>query len=392
MQSLKDIEVRGKRVLLRADMNVSIDPKNGQILSDFRICSALPTIRFLIDNGASVVLATHFGRPEGKKDPKYSVKFLIPVLEKLLEKKVHFASDCIGDEARGSAEKLKDGEVLLLENLRFHPGEEKNDEAFAKSLAKLADIYVNEAFSVCHRSHASVDAITKLLPSYAGLLLSREVEHLTRIKDHSESPFVLIVGGAKISDKIETIEALGKKADSILIGGALANTFLAAKGVPIGASLFQKEELDLAKMLMEKFCGKLWTPIDGAVWKCIGEKICVSEEVRNSNLLDLDPREKIYDLGSGTIEKYSLKLSHAKTVFWAGPMGFFEKKPFEKGTFAIIEAIVSGDAFSVAGGGETVTAVGWSGHMDDFSFVSSGGSAALEFVAGNRLPGLEALK
>ncbi|MBI4215545.1 MAG: phosphoglycerate kinase [Parcubacteria group bacterium] len=390
MRLLQGADVKNKKVFLRADLNVSVDKKTGRVASDFRIKAVLPTIQHLVQQGAKVILASHFGRPDGKRDKKYSLKLLVEPLGQLLGQSVKFVDDCVGDKATAEAARLKNGEVLLLENLRFYPEEERNDSGFAKLLADLADVYINDAFGVCHRAHASVQAVTKYLPSYAGLLIQKEVEYLDKARQNPEHPFILLVGGAKISDKLESLVNLGKLADKCLIGGALANTFLAANGVAIGASLYEREEKDTALKLMEDCCGRVVLPFDGVACKKAGDSWDL-KAVRETDFTDIQNDEAILDIGSKTIKKYAAILKSAKTIFWAGPMGLFEIPEFAKGTLGVIKAMVSSKALSVAGGGETVTILEQSGYLDKFSHVSTGGSASLEYVSGNPMPGLEAL-
>ncbi len=381
---------KGKNILLRADLNVSRERRTGRILSDYRIRETLPTIEYCLKKKARVLLCSHFGRPGGTKDPRFSLRFLQKRIQKLTGVTVSFVGDCVGPKVRWALEKkIAPGGILLLENLRFYKQEKKNDPDFSKELADLADYYVNDAFGVCHRSHASVEGITKFKRPYTGFLIQKEIKTLSKIKNQPKAPFILMIGGAKITDKIEIIESLGKKADHILIGGALANTFLKAKGMNLGASLFEPMELNLALEITRKFCEKIILPNDGQVARELRDGY--SKESRVTDLRDIKKKEAVLDIGPKTIVRFSGMVEKAKTVFFAGPMGYFEKPPFHKGSVGVIRAMAFSEAFCVAGGGETVTILEKSGYFDKMDHVSTGGGASLAFVSGKTLPGLKAL-
>ena len=382
----------GARVFYRVDYNV---PLEGSRISDAtRIEETLPTLRMLRERGAAVILASHLGRPKGTRNDKYSLR---PVLEKLAElsgTSVAWADDCVGPEAESKAAALAPGGLLLLENLRFHAGEEKNDATFAGHLRRIADYYVNDAFGACHRAHASIDALPRLFPTEqtaGGLLLARELEFLQKVTDISERPFVALMGGAKIAGKIEPLEALVKVADKVLIGGGMANTFLAARGVPMGGSLVDRDSMDVARRIMEgDFGAELVLP----------EDLVVADDLQNPTDIDWDAAvsdgytesEKAFDIGPATIRRYEAELKDAKLVFWNGPMGVFEKEEFAKGTLAMAKAVAETDAVTVVGGGESVEAIKASGYAGKISHISTGGGASLEFISGASLPGVEVLR
>ena len=382
--SIRDLDLKGKRVFIRVDFNVPLAPGGQEITSDKRIRAALPTIQYALEQGAGVVLASHLGRPKGKPNPEMSLKPVAKRLEELLGRPVKMAPDCVGPEVEAMLP--KPGEVLLLENLRFHPGEEKNDPEFAKQLAKLADVYVNDAFGTAHRAHASTVGMIKFMPkAAAGLLMQKELEYLGMATKNPPRPCVAILGGAKVSDKIEVIENLSKVVDKLLIGGAMAYTFLKAQGKPVGKSLVEDDKLDLAKSLLAKMGGKLVLPVDHVVVSEIkeGAPFEVVKEI---------PADKIgVDIGPETIQKYSEAIRGAKTVIWNGPMGVFEKKPFDKGTVALAKAVAESGATSVVGGGDSEKAIKSAGVADKISHISTGGGASLEFLSGIELPGVAAL-
>jgi phosphoglycerate kinase len=378
------------RVFYRVDYNVPLD---GTTITDAtRIEETLPTLRILREKGCPVVIASHLGRPKGEVKPKYS---LAPVREKLAEllgAEVRWAGDCISSEAQERAAALKGGEVLLLENLRFHAGEEENDAAFAQELRKLADVYLNDAFGACHRAHASIDALPRLFaPNQiaGGLLLAREIEFLQKVTNVSQRPFVALLGGAKIAGKIEPLEALVKLADTVLIGGGMANTFLAAKGKKMGKSLVDSDSIDVARRIesgTER--ADVLLPVDLVVADSL-DKPAIVETISQSDVPD---NLLALDIGPETIERYAAKIAGAKMVFWNGPMGVFEKEEFAKGTMAMAKAVAEAEAITVVGGGESVEAVKSSGYADRISHISTGGGASLEFIAGETLPGVEVLK
>ena len=380
IRTVDQLQIRGNRVFYRVDYNVPLD---GKTVSDAtRIEETLPTLRLLRERDASIVLASHLGRPKGQKSDKYS---LVPVRAKLAEligADVQFASDCVGAEAEEKALKLKSGQMLLLENLRFHAEEESNDRGFAGQLRKLADFYVNDAFGASHRAHASIDALPKLFPkdhTAGGLLLAKEIEFLQKITNISDRPFVALFGGAKIAGKIEPLEALVNTADTLLIGGGMANTFLAAKGVKMGASLVDNDSIAVAKRISS---AKVMLPVDVVLED--GSVVDVSKGLADG--------QKALDIGPKTIATFAAQLKKARTVFWNGPMGMFEKPEFAKGTMAMAKAVAEAEAITVVGGGESVEAVNESGYANRISHISTGGGASLEFISGAKLPGIEVLR
>jgi len=388
--SIRDLELKGKRVFVRVDFNVPMN-EAGEITDDTRVRASLPTIQWALERGARLVLASHFGRPKGKPNPKMSLRPVAARLSQLLSKPVGFAPDCIGPEVEKLVNGLKDGEVLLLENLRFHAEEEKNDPEFSRSLAALAQLYVNDAFGSAHRAHASTAGITKFLsPAAAGMLMERELEYLGKAVGNPERPYTAIIGGAKVSGKIDLIEALMRYADSVLIGGAMAYTFLKAQGVPVGRSMVEEDKVDLAKGLLdfaERRTIKLLLPKDHVV----ADKVdaAAATEVVNGRAI---PAEKIgVDIGPATIAEYTHDIATAKTIVWNGPMGVFEIDPFAAGTLAIAHAVANSSAVSIVGGGDSVAAVAKAGVEAKINHISTGGGATLEFLSGMQLPGVEAL-
>ena len=383
-KSIKDLNLQGKRVFMRVDFNVPLAPGGKEITSDKRIRASLPSIQYALEQGAGLILASHLGRPKGKPNAEMS---LAPVAEKLaalLGKPVKMAPDCVG--ASVEAMLPQPGEVLLLENLRFHAEEEKNEAEFSKQLAALCDVYVNDAFGSAHRAHAStVGMIAYVKEAAAGLLMDAELHHLTQVTVHPARPCVAILGGAKVSDKIEVIQNMLKVVDRLLIGGAMAYTFLRAKGQPIGKSLVEEDKLELAKDLMHKVGDKLLLPVDHVVaaeFKAGAENQVV--ETVPDGMMGLD-------IGPKTVDMYCAALRSAKTIIWNGPMGVFEMPPFDKGTVALAHAVADSGAISVVGGGDSVSAVQQSGLAERFSHLSTGGGASLEFLGGRTLPGVAAL-
>jgi len=385
-KSVKDIDVKGKRVLVRVDFNVPI--KDGRVGDDTRIRAAMPTIQFLLDRGAAVILASHLGRPKGGPDPKYSLEPVAEHLSKLLGKPVKFIKDCVGPEAEAAARSLKSGDVLLLENTRFHPEEEKNDPQMAKQMASLADIYVNDAFGSAHRAHASTEGVAKYLPAVAGFLLEKEIQYLGQAIANPKRPFVAILGGAKISDKIGVIRNLLEKADVILIGGGMANTFLKAEGIPIGDSLVEDEAIQTAKELIHAGKEKLRLPVD----LVIANKFDPEAEWKVIPHGPVPDGWRILDIGPETVAAYTKMIKGAGTVVWNGPMGVFEFPRFAEGTFGVARAVAESGATSVVGGGESVAAVQQSGMADRITHISTGGGASLEMLEGLVLPGVAALQ
>lgn len=388
LRTMRDVDVQGKRVLVRVDFNVPIE--DGKVLDDWRLRATLPTIRYLTERGAKVILLSHLGRPKGKRDERFSLRPVAQRLSELLGQTVQFADDCVGEVAEQGVAQLRAGEVLLLENLRFHPGEEANDDAFAQSLAQLGDVFVNDAFGAAHRAHASVHAITKFLPSYAGLLMEREVAHLSRLLEAPEKPFVAVLGGAKVSDKIGVIRNLLTKVDALLIGGAMAFTFLKAQGYETGKSLVEEDKLDLANTLLSEAQAKgveLVLPVDVVVAERDAED--VATQVVPITAIPADKAG--YDIGPETANLFAERIRSAKTVFWNGPMGRFERAPFKGGTKAVAEALAQCKGTTIVGGGETAAAAFEFGVADKVTHVSTGGGAALELLEGRELPGIVVL-
>lgn len=388
-KTIYDIPVNGEKVYVRVDYNVPHD-EQGNILDDRRIRSTLPTINYLLEHGAAVILASHMGRPKGQVKPDISLKPVAARLSELLGREVKFAPSCVGEETRQMKKALKPGEVLLLENLRFEKGEEKNDEDFARELAEGCDVAVNDAFGSSHRSHASIVGVGHILPMVSGLLMKKEIDFLGGVIDHPVRPFAAIIGGAKISDKIHVIANLMEKADVILIGGGMANTFVAAEGYDMGKSLQDRDRFDLANELRErakKLGSHIMLPVDFMAGDSFSEKaktrVLTAEEFG-------DPWMAL-DIGPRTIELYVETLKKMKTVVWNGPMGVFEMKPFAKGTYAIANAVANLDATTVIGGGESAAVVDQMGIGDKFSHVSTGGGASLEMLEGMILPGVAIL-
>ena len=385
--SIRDLDLKGKRVFIRVDFNVPLqknDRGEMEITSDKRIKASLPTIQYALDHGAGVILASHLGRPKGKPNAEMSLRPIAARLQELLGRPVKMAPDSIGPEV--AAMKPAPGEVVLLENLRFHPEEEKNDPEFARQLAALCDVYVNDAFGSAHRAHASTEGMLRFVPTAAaGLLMEQELKYLGMATTNPERPCVAILGGAKVSDKIEVIANLGKVVDRLLIGGAMAYTFLKAQGLPVGKSLVENDKLDLAKQLLADLGGKLMLPVDHVV---------VSEIAPGAanQAVERIPEDKIgVDIGPKTIEQYAAVIKGAKTVIWNGPMGIFEKPPFDAGTVALAIAVADSGATSVVGGGDSEKAIKAAGVTSKISHVSTGGGASLEFLAGLKLPGVAAL-
>jgi len=386
--SLNDIDVAHRRVFMRVDFNVPL--RDGVITDDTRIEAALPSIRHILDRNGRLILASHLGRPKGAPEAKYSLMPVAARLKELLGRPVQFANDCIGPEAESLAKNLKDGEVLLLENLRFHAEEEKNDPGFAKKLAALSDVYVNDAFGAAHRAHASTAGIAAFVqPAVSGFLMQKELEALGHALTKAEKPYVAIVGGAKVSDKIDLIESFLNLATHILIGGAMAYTFLRAKKIGTGKSLVEADKIDLAADLLSRAGSKgvaLELPVDHVVAAGLDatESQIVPIDRTPENLMGLD-------IGPETVKHYSSILAGARTIVWNGPMGVFENPKFAEGTFGIARAVADSKAFSIVGGGDSAAAVAQSGMEPKITHISTGGGASLEFLSGQKLPGVEAL-
>ncbi|AFM43411.1 3-phosphoglycerate kinase [Desulfosporosinus acidiphilus SJ4] len=388
-KSIYDIDVKGKRVLVRADFNVPLN-EQGQITDDTRIRASLPTIEYLIKEGARVILASHLGRPKGQVNPKYS---LAPVAQRLSERlgqTVALAQDCVGDAAKEAVDKLQDGQVLLLENVRFHKEEEKNDPEFARQMASLADIFVNDAFGTAHRAHATTEGVTHYIPAVAGLLMKKEVEFMGNALERPERPFAAIIGGAKVSDKIGVIENLLEKVNALIIGGGMANTFLKAQGYKVGRSLLEEDKLELAKQLIEKAKAQgvaLELPVDVIVAK----EFAADAPHRIAALTDIQDDEMALDIGPASSERFGNLISTAQTVVWNGPMGVFEMDAFAKGTERVAQAVADCKGTTIVGGGDSVAAVEKTGVAERMTHISTGGGASLEFLEGKILPGVAAL-
>ena len=388
-QTIKDVDVKGKRVLVRVDFNVPLDGES--VVDDTRVRAAMPTLRYLVDRGAKVIIASHLGRPKGEPDPRFSLKPVRRTLQRLLGRNVFFAPETVGQETTESVERLIDGEVLMLENLRFNPGEKANDPEFARQLASLADIFVNDAFGAAHRAHASTEGVTHYLPAYAGLLLAREVETLTEMLSEPARPFVAILGGSKVSDKFGVIDRLIDVVDVLLIGGGMAFTFLVAQGVGVGKSIVETEWIEPAKEMLAKASAKgveIVLPVDFVVADAFAE----DAETRIVGKDEIPAATMGLDIGPASDESFKHEITGAKTIFWNGPMGVFEMKPFETGTRVIAEAISRNNrAVSVVGGGDSVAALKKFDLMDRVTFVSTGGGASMKLLEGSPLPGVEAL-
>jgi phosphoglycerate kinase len=386
--TIERLPLSGKRVFLRADLNAPLE--GAAVSDDTRLRAVVPTLRHALDGGASVVLASHLGRPKGGPDPKYSLRPVAERLAVLLERPVPLAPDCVGAATREQAQALKPGEVLLLENLRFHPEEEKNDDGFARQLAELADCYVNDAFAAAHRAHASISAITRhLQPAAAGLLMERELGALGRILDAPERPVVAVLGGAKVSDKVALVEHLIRKVDGLVIGGGMAFTFLRALGHSVGRSLVEPDRIETARTALEAARRRgvqVTLPVDVIVAEGLD-----SPSGRAVGIRDIPDGQMGLDIGPRTIDRFAAVLKPARTIVWNGPMGVFEKPPFAAGTLAVARAVAEAAAFSVIGGGDTIAAVNMAGVAERIGYISTAGGAFLEFLEGRTLPGVEAL-
>ena len=377
-KTIEDIDVAGKRVLARCDFNVPM--ADGEITDDKRIREALPTIKYLASHGAKVILCSHMGRPKGEFNMKYSLAPVAKRLSEMLEKEVVLANDVIGEDAHNKSNALNNGDIMLIENVRFHKEEEKNDPAFAKELASLADIFVNDAFGTAHRAHASTAGVADYLPSVCGYLIQKEISIMGDALSTPKRPFVAILGGAKVSDKIGVINNLIEKVDTLIIGGAMAYTFLKVKGINVGKSLIDEESLDFAKDMLEK-TNKIILPIDHIVSDDINNNESLIKETLNDNDIGLD-------IGPKTIELFKSYIEKCETIFWNGPMGYYENEVYQKGTKELCEFISKLDIISVVGGGDTASCVINMGYKDKFTHVSTGGGASLELIEGKDLPGI----
>jgi len=385
-KTVKDIDVKGKKVLMRVDFNVPL--KDGKVMDDTRVKAALPTIEYLLDEGAALILSSHLGRPKGEVKSEFSLQPVAEYLDKLVDAKVIFAADCIGPDAKKAVDALSVGEVLVLENTRFHAGEKKNDPAMAKEMASYADVFVNDAFGTAHRSHASNVGVAAFLPAVAGFLLEKEIQYLDKAIEDPKKPFVAILGGAKVSDKIGVIKNLLTKADTVLIGGGMANTFFKAQGYPMADSLVEDDALETARELVEEGASKLRLPVDVVIADGFADDAA-------SKVMAVGPVPegwRILDIGPDSIKKYASVVKESGTVVWNGPMGVFEMPNFAKGTFAVAEAIADSDAISIIGGGDSASAINKSGLADKISHISTGGGASLEMLEGVQLPGLMSLQ
>ncbi len=387
--SIKDLDIKGKRLFIRVDFNVPLD-ENHNITDDRRIRSAMATINYAIDEGARIILASHLGRPKGKPDQRYSLSSVARRLQRLIKKDVAFLPECVGSNTEAAVSRMSDGDIVLLENLRFNIEEENNDEGFSKALAGLADYYINDAFGAAHRSHASVVGITKYLPSAAGFLLQKEIEYLQGVINHPVRPFVAILGGAKVSGKIDVIRNLEDKVDKVIVGGGMAYTFLKAMGFNVGDSLVEQNMLDLANDIRKGVIAKgikFYLPVDCVIAQSIEAgsetKLVTSQEIPNG--------WKAVDIGPASVKLFSEALESAKTILWNGPMGVFEVDAFSRGTFSVAHSVADAYALTIVGGGDTDLAVSRAGVSESISFISTGGGAALELLEGKDLPGLVAL-
>ena len=384
-KTVKDIDIKNKRVLMRVDFNVPM--ADGKVTDDKRIRAALPTIQYVLDQGGSLLLMSHLGRPKGASDPTFSLRAASETLSTLIDRPVKMAPDCVGAEVEAISKALQPGDVVMLENTRFHAGEEKNDLELAKQMAALADVYVNDAFGSAHRAHSSTEGVARFLPAVSGFLMEQELEYLGRAVANPEHPYVAILGGAKISDKILVVETLASKCDKLIIGGGMANTFLASQGTNMQDSLVEESSLETAKAIMAKSADKLILPVDAV----IADKF---DAEANTQVVDVDKIPagwRMLDVGPKTIELYKNALSDAKLVVWNGPVGVFEMPKFAEGTFAIAKLLAESSATTVIGGGDSASAVKKAGVAKQMTHVSTGGGASLEFLEGKELPGVAAL-
>jgi phosphoglycerate kinase len=384
-KTLRDLEVQGKRVLVRVDFNVPM--QDGQITDDRRIRESLPTIQYLLERGARVILMSHLGRPKGKPDPQYSLRPVAERLSELLGRPVRFLEDCVGEAVEQAVQAMAPGEVVLLENLRFHPEEEANDDGFARALARLGDLYVNDAFGSAHRAHASTEGVAHYLPAVAGFLMEKELRYLGSVLTQPERPFVAILGGAKVHDKIGVIQNLLPKVDRLLIGGGMAFTFLKAQGHEIGRSLLDSDSLEFARRVLQEAGQKIVLPVDVVVAPS-------PEAETQAQVVPVDqipPDQMGLDIGPQTVARFREIARLARTIVWNGPLGLFERAAFAEGTRGVLQAVAESGATSILGGGDTAAAAEQLGFADRITHISTGGGAALEFLEGRTLPGVAVL-
>jgi len=384
-KTVKDIDLKGKRVLMRVDFNVPM--AEGKVTDDKRIKAALPTIKYVLEQGASVLLMSHLGRPKGGPDAEFSLKAASEALAALLGKPVKMAPDCVGAEVEKMAKEMKPGDVMMLENTRFHKGEEKNDLDLAKQMAALGEVYVNDAFGSAHRAHSSTEGVARFLPAVSGFLMEQELEYLGRAIANPEHPYIAILGGAKISDKILVVETLLSKCDKLIIGGGMANTFLAAKGINMQDSLVEESSLETAKSILAKSGDRLILPVDAV----IADKFDAEANTQTVDVDKIPAGWRMLDVGPKTLELYKTSLSGVKLVVWNGPVGVFEMPKFAVGTFALAKLLAESGAITVIGGGDSASAVKKAGVAKQMTHVSTGGGASLEFLEGKELPGVAAL-
>jgi phosphoglycerate kinase len=390
IRTVDQVELKGKQVFIRVDFNVPQDEK-GHITDDTRILLSLPTIRFACKAGGKVILASHLGRPKGKRDPKFNLAPVTERLSQLLGEKVSLAPDCVGEEVKKQIGGMKEGEIVVLENLRFHPEEEKNEEAFSRALASLCDVYVDDAFGAAHRAHASTQGMVRFVKTVAaGFLMMKEIKSLEKALVNPEKPYVAILGGAKVSDKIGVIQNLQDKVTALLIGGGMAYTFLKARGFQVGKSLVEEDQIGLSLSLLQKAKGRIKFLLPSDHIAAERADIQAKREIVKNDKI---PSGWVcLDIGPETVKAFSKEIKLAKTIVWNGPMGVFEMEPFSQGTFAIAKAIANSSAFSIVGGGDSVSAVNKAGVAERISHISTGGGASLEFLEGKKLPGIEALR
>jgi len=390
MKTIKEVTLSGKRVLVRVDFNVPLD-NDKRITDDARIRAVLPTLNYAVEQGAKLIIASHLGRPKGKIAPEFSLSPVVPCLKGLLGKEVAFAPDCIGQKVSAMVSAMKPGDILLLENLRFHPGEEKNDGAFSKALSDLCDIFVNDAFAVSHRAHASVEGITAYAPvCAAGFLLEKEMTYFDKAMTNPQRPLVAVIGGSKVSSKLEALNNMVSRVNKFIVGGAMANTFLKSMGIDVGASMVENDLLESAKSILERSSEnkvRFYLPVDAVIAK----QIEANEKTRIVPIQEIPAEWMALDIGPATSLLFSEALDDAKTIIWNGPMGVFEMDPYAQGTMAMAKRVAGADAITIAGGGDTDAALHLSGELDRITYVSTGGGAFLTLLEGKNLPAVEAL-